>query len=772
MKKHNLFGLHTILSLLLGVLPIMGIAAEQNLPPLPAGVAATGFHGDEGPNPLEEERRARRAKGLVAKVNNKAKGGPVAEVAHGQFVELERQGEDSIWTILGEFGDLDSPYGELASGVPGPLHNTIPEPERTIDNSTIWVADFNQAHYEELLLSEAPGASSMRSYYIEQSSNRYTVNGDVTDWVQVPYNTAHYGRDFCGSIVCNNTWWFIQDSVNIWYDSKIASGMTPSEIDAYLSQFDVWDRYDFDGDGIFNEPDGYIDHFQSVHAGQGQEVGGGSYGSDSIWSHRWYVQLTPIGGGGPTLDDGTVVPFGGTQIGGSKYWIGDYTIEPENGGVGVFAHEFAHDLGLPDLYDTAGNIGGGENSTGFWTLMSSGSYLNDGTVDLGSAPGHMGAWEKFQLGWLNYEVAVAGAWSDHKLGPAETNTKQAQGLFVLLPDKEVIENIADPYAGDHFYYSGAGNNLDNYMYKNVNLSAGSSLTAWVNFDIEMDWDYAYVVISTDNGASWNSIPTNVSSLTNPNGQNFGNGITGNSGGWVYLSADLSAYTGDVLLGFRYWTDVAVINPGFMVDEISINGGPTDGAEADAGWTFDGFHVTSGTESAFYFNAYVAEFRIYRGYDDGLRTGPYNFGFLDNPVLENYVEHFSYQDGLLVSYWDNSFTDNNTGANCDAGRCGGLILPIDAHPGVMYRADGGVWRNRMQTYDSTFSLEATDAITLHWFSQPSDHPSLPPAPVFDDNNTYYNPVENPTGSAYHPHTGTQIVIRSVSAQGNFMQVQVR
>ena len=40
-------------------------------------------------------------------------------------------------------------------------------------------------------------------------------------------------------------------------------------------------------------------------------------------------------------------------------------------GLGVFAHEFGHDLGLPDYYDTAG----GENSTAFWTLMSSGSWL-------------------------------------------------------------------------------------------------------------------------------------------------------------------------------------------------------------------------------------------------------------------------------------------------------------------------------------------------------------------------------------------------------------
>ena len=56
----------------------------------------------------------------------------------------------------------------------------------------------------------------------------------------------------------------------------------------------------------------------------------------------------------------------------------------------------------------------------------------------------MGAWEKFQLGWLNYEVAYAGEKSEHKLGPMEYNTKQAQGLFVILPKKAVVTNIGDP----------------------------------------------------------------------------------------------------------------------------------------------------------------------------------------------------------------------------------------------------------------------------------------------------------------------------------------
>ena len=36
----------------------------------------------------------------------------------------------------------------------------------------------------------------------------------------------------------------------------------------------MWDRYDYDGNGNFDEPDGYIDTFQSVHAGLGEEEGG------------------------------------------------------------------------------------------------------------------------------------------------------------------------------------------------------------------------------------------------------------------------------------------------------------------------------------------------------------------------------------------------------------------------------------------------------------------------------------------------------------------
>ena len=57
----------------------------------------------------------------------------------------------------------------------------------------------------------------------------------------------------------------------------------------------------------------------------------------------------------------------------------------------------------------------------------------------------------------------------------------------------------------------------------------------------------------------------------------------------------------------------------------------------------------------YDHYYIASNRTYTAYDRYLQTGPYNFGFPDRP---DWVEHFPYQNGLLVSYWDTSFSDNN------------------------------------------------------------------------------------------------------------------
>jgi immune inhibitor A len=336
-----------IILMLLILVAVFSAAAYAS--PDPGPNAADGYRPaqpDDRSHPLKEEASELRAAALEAKLNGKVNG-KIHEVAKGQYVELERESEDPVWTVFGEFSDFS--------------HNSITEPDRSVDNTTIWTEDFSRDYYLDMLFAEGEGVNSMRQFYIENSSNRYTVYGDVTDWVPLDGVACDYDDGDPGPGNAYLVWDFLIESIDGWYDMQIAAGMTPDQIDAYLAEFDVWDRYDYDGDGDFNEPDGYIDHMQFVHAGEGNEAGGGALGDCAIWSHSWgtYWWL-PVG---PSFN-----ASGGIQVGDSDFWVLDYTIQPENGGVGVFAHEFGHDLGLPDLYDYTG-----ENSTGFWTIMSSGS---------------------------------------------------------------------------------------------------------------------------------------------------------------------------------------------------------------------------------------------------------------------------------------------------------------------------------------------------------------------------------------------------------------
>ncbi len=740
-------------------------------------------------SPLSKQQSADRAQAkqllLEGKIKKDAK---VAKLANGRYVELARETTDRIFVVIAEFGDTaHASYPVIpaagAQRFEGPLHNEIPAPDRKVDNSTLWQSDYSRAHYQDMYFNR------MADYYERQSSGRYSVDGDVVEWVKVPFNERRYGSNDCDvdgdiqigvpgsadSIVCSNTWFLIRDAMAFWVKAQLAAGKTMDQVNQYLSTFDVWDRYDIDGDGKFNEPDGVIDHFQIVHAGGDEAAGDPIYGQDAIWSHRWQAQLS--GTAGCPFDiagvRSTRIGMGGTSSGVqipqnlTDYCVFDYTIQPENGGLGVFAHEYGHDLGLPDLYDTSGNTGGAENSTAFWTLMSSGANIGDGRPDgIGDDPTDLGAWEKFQLGWLNFEVADAGEASTHRLGPAEYNTRDAQGLFVVLPPKQVTVDLGDPFEGPDFFYSGSGDDLDNTMTKSVTVGAGA-FSARVRYAIEQDWDYAYLTV---NGTP---VATNLSTSTNPNGQNFGNGITGSSGGnWVPLTANLSAFAGQTVnLGFRYWTDGAAVESGLQVDDITL-----DGTAHDTGWTLNGFRVTTGQETTPYFNAYVAEKRQYTSYDSSLKTA-YNFGFLN--TKPDWVESYPYQDGLLISYWDGSFTDNNVGDHPGEG----LILPVDAHPTFHHAANGDLLRPRILSFDSTFSKQDTKAITVNINSQPTTIPAQKAVDTFDDTKDWWFENDGHGGASHQgrykpgwygvkvPKTGTTITIKSGGSQSAAMDVVV-
>ncbi|HEX8970814.1 immune inhibitor A domain-containing protein [Oryzihumus sp.] len=709
-------------------------------------------------SPMGEQQQTLREEAVTKLVKGEAtletrNGHRVIRVPKGKygkedkFVQYDVNREESVFTVLTDFGTQTDPR---FSSAPGPVHNTIPSPDRvwdgnsTDDNSTYWTKDFNRQHYLDMMFG---ATDSFKDFYTKQSNGRFLAKGDVSDWVTVPYNEARYGAR-------NNAdgyWNYIKDTATAWYADQVRQGKTPEQIKAYLSQFDKVDRYDYDHDGNFNEPDGYIDHFQAIHAGEGEEAGGGAQGTDAIWSHRWYAYSTNAGKTGPS---GNLL--GGVPLGDSGIWIGDYTTEPENGGLGVFAHEFGHDLGLPDLYDT----NGGDNGTGFWTIMSAGSWLNDGTDSIGTKPGYEAAWEKLQLGWLDYRKVTYGEDATVKLGPADRDSKTTpQAILVNLPDKDVHTDYNTPHSGSTEWWGGSADNLNTSMTRTIDLTAASSasLTAAAWYDVEQGYDYLYGEVSTDGGATWADAAAPV---------------TGTNTSWTTLTYDLSKWAGQkVLFRFRYATDGGVHLKGPFLDDITVtaNGAPvlTDDVEnGDNGWTADGFTRMNGSTDVTVPQFYLAENRNYAGYDATLRTGPYNFG--DAVAHPDWVERFPYQNGLLVSYVDGEFTDNNTSVHPGHGQ----VLQVDARPSPVRFADGRLLGNRRQPFDATFGQEATDAVTFHRLGVPTTVASQPAIPTFDDSDPMrYWSAQNPWNSVQVAGTGTRMSVVDTSTNGDDMTVRV-
>ncbi|MFM6849608.1 MAG: immune inhibitor A domain-containing protein [Terrabacter sp.] len=745
--------------------------------PAPAG-------SDEFSSPQQDKARALKQRALTEVLDGKATAvtqgkSTVAKISTGkkgtgatdEYVELSRKGTDKIFVVLAEFGNQRSPsYPDVDSdpNTPGPttwdgpVHNAIPQPDRTLDNSTNWNANYSRDYFQNLYFGNggtigAGGTQeTVKQWYERQSSGRYSIDGQVSDWVKVPYNEARYGRDVCGSHVCTNTWALVRDAVNQWVVDQKAKGQTDAQIKATLATYDQWDRYDADNDGNFNEPDGYIDHFQIVHAGGDQADGDPIQGEDAIWSHRWFAYYNGAGTTGPAGNLN-----GGTQIGSTGIWVGDYTIQPENGGMSVFKHEYGNELGLPDLYDTAT---GADNGVNWWSMMSQSRQAGPKDKSIGSRGSDFGAWEKLFLGWLDYTYipAATAAGTTVDLGPHEYNTAKKQAVIVGLPKKTVVTKLATPFEGSKTWYGGRENATNATMTRNVPIAAGTStLTFQTNYFIEdCTCDFAYVEVN--DGSGWTTVKGNITGSEN-------NGITGTTDDkWVPATFDLSAYAGKTVgLRFRYATDPAYTERGFFVDAIKlVSGGATvfeSGAESGTeGWTLDGFSAVGSETTTDYPNYYIASHRDYVSFDQYLQSGPYNFGWLN--TKPDFVEHFPYQDGLLISYWDLSQADNNTGVHPGEGE----ILPVDANPAPVPLADGTVLRPRVAGYDAPFSLETSDSFTYHKNSVGYRITGKPAQPVFDDSKQYWY-SKTPTTGVKIPNNGVSIGITGQS--GTSMTVKV-
>ena len=161
-----------------------------------------------------------------------------------------------------------------------------------------------------------------------------------------------------------------------------------------------------------------------------------------------------------------------------------------------------------------------------------------------------------------------------------------------------------PFQGRYQWWSNRGDMSNTTLTRVLDLSRVRRVTLefalW--YELEDGWDYAYLEVSTDDGATWTPLATPHTTTYNPNGNAFGPGYTGASGHpagsktrlqpqWVREQVDLSAYAGQrVLMRFELITDDAVNLPGLCIDDISVREvGFRDDAEREvAGWQAEGF----------------------------------------------------------------------------------------------------------------------------------------------------------------------------------------
>ncbi len=181
----------------------------------------------------------------------------------------------------------------------------------------------------------------------------------------------------------------------------------------------------------------------------------------------------------------------------SSYFIVDGGVVPEtssqdgfyNGLNGVVAHEFGHQLGLPDLYDTQTGI----SIVGYWDLMDFGSgvgvVLQDTTTDeayfvSGVVPASLSAWSKMQLGWVVPDTAFSGTYSLDAI-ELQQGYPAYEVTLVPLSSREyyLIENRQRDLDGD-----GTG-----YLWSDPSEDSTGVILGPVNADRHFNYEYDFAL---------------------------------------------------------------------------------------------------------------------------------------------------------------------------------------------------------------------------------------------------------------------------------------
>ena len=420
------------------------------------------------------------------------------------------------------------------------------------------------------------GTKSMKDYYQEVSYGKFSISpgpSGVAGWYTASNSHDYYGFDY-GGISGNDDW----------------PGTLVRETVAKADPTVNFAPYDNDGDC-------YVDTVIIIHQGTGQEASGNT---TDIWSHQWTLNDAYYAGysNGGEYTTNDACPKGGFIK------VDLYVIQPEtmSGGqstMGVFAHEFGHALGLPDLYDTT--FASASKGVGDWSLMASGNWL--GISRAGDRPAHLDAWSKSVLGWVSptqvstssvtqikrvEDNSVVYQLLDNPNGVTDwTRTGTGKGEYFLVENRQKTGfDAALPGEGLLIWHidESIGNN-DNYLHKLVDLEEADGLN---NLDSGLNLG--------DAGDPWYNKVVGFTATSTPNshlynGSDSGVRVTNIGASGTIMEANLLVPGGSVAPVANFTADVSL---GVAPLTVAFTDQST-GTPGTWNWTFGDGDTTNATK---------------------------------------------------------------------------------------------------------------------------------------------------------------------------------
>jgi M6 family metalloprotease-like protein len=559
-------------------------------------------------------------------------------------------------------------------------------------------------------------------------------------WYQLPGTTDYYGDDRYGTAIIGSV-----AGVGSLQAIDDACGPTGKAVydAAHIADPEInYSDYDTDKDGV-------VDFFMMIFTGVGghgvSQTSAPPY--DNIWPHSSTLEsyTDPKTGLKGYISDDQLKDLEGKKLFYTNKsrtqmtrkhtkWpvyvrVGPYNVNPEDAvdHASVISHEYGHSLGLPDFYST-----GSRDTYGDWNLMATDKSQN------------MDVFSKQELGWLVPRVLHKGKkvvrkWRDSKRNTHRIDWRTKSGKKYRLKGKSVNNGVGytaplkrrqiiDPAkvrtsaSASHVWWSESGNdfgcppdgghNFDVYLPELEQAEPGDTVTVSFKsyFEIEWDFDYGFVLYSTNQGQTYTSMPSEngytTPAASNPNANGcqtqYGNGVTGTpasydgntapvdrvqgnypDGPFVKDSYDLSAAAGqNTVLRFSYSTDPGLAKKGWFIDNLKVkingksiysskfekqdranrlyNGGCkedlTTAQQCTHGWSYVNSSKGSPADHAYYM-----EMRDRSGFDKDGRG-------------ENDREAIGFEPGLLLVYTDEAHGYGNAGTSDPPAQ-----TPLDSQP---------------------------------------------------------------------------------------------